>query len=139
MHFLRIAAATAVGAMSLIATAAEPSKSGQPQDPMAAPPQLTYTSAFVNYRRSSDGEASPDKLWRQANADVALDGMEMSAPAGSSTPRGAAVPSSLDKPASGSSMPGHVGHQMTPEHATPAERPGAHQHEPSIQTPGARK
>ena len=41
-----------------------------PADANATVPASGYVSAFKNYRPGADEKASPDELWRAANADL---------------------------------------------------------------------
>ena len=43
---------------------------GNPADADAPVPAPVYVSAFANYRPAADHPASPDQVWRSANAEV---------------------------------------------------------------------
>lgn len=116
MPFSRVATAIAVGAMSLAATAAEPSLKAQPSDPTAQTRPLTFTSAFANSSRAEEPHVSPDKFWRQANANVASEGMGDAMEMGSSVNSSGATPGVAD-PAGGdksvgAALPKQANHQM---------------------------
>jgi hypothetical protein len=145
MPFSRIVTAIAVGAVSFAATAAEPPVRALPSDPTAEVRPLTYASAFATYSRLAESEVSPAKLWREANASVASEGMEgsmdMSTPVGSSisTPS-AGVPINNGKQDAQGTMPIHMGHQMpvqVTKRAAPAS--SAHQHGQSTESKGTGK
>ena len=145
MPFSRIATAIAVGAVSFAVTAAEPPLRALPSDPTAEVRPLTYASVFATYSRLAVSEVSPAKLWREANASVASEGMEgsidMSAPVGSSTSTlGAGTPVDNGKPDAQGTMRTHVGHQMPMQDTKPAvpARP-AHQHGQSTESKGTGK
>lgn len=59
-------------ALASFAVSAQPAASRpDPLDASAAVPPAVYKSVFEGYQRSASAEQpSPDKLWRQANADV---------------------------------------------------------------------
>lgn len=145
MPFLRIATAIAVGAVSFAATAAEPPVRPQPSDPTAEVRPFTYASVFATYSRLTESEVSPDKLWREANINVASEGMEgsmdMSAPVGSSTSTlsaGALV--NNGKPGAQGTVLTHIGHQMPVQDAKPTAPAGqAHHHGQGTESKGAGK
>jgi hypothetical protein len=79
MLFSLIATAFAVGAVSLAATAAEPSIRAQPSDLAPKVSQASYRTTFVTYSGLLGGNERLAKHWRDSNADVAAEGMEGSA------------------------------------------------------------
>ena len=130
MLFSRLFAAIAAGTMSLAATAAEPASKAQPSDPAAATAPLVYTSAFANVPHAAEPQASPDKVWRQANADVGAAGMDgaMEMPA---------TPPGDGKPGAAATAPDHAHHHMPGMTMPPAPSSGAsHQHAPATEPKG---
>lgn len=145
MPFSRIATAIALGAVSFAATAAEPPMRALPSDPTAEIRPVTYASAFATYRRLPESDVSPAKLWQEANASVASEGMEgsmgTSAPVSSppSTPSSGA-PSNNGKQDAEGTMPTHMGHQMPVQDTKPAVTASpAHQHGRSTEPKGTGK
>jgi hypothetical protein len=129
MLYSRLFAAIAAGALSLAAAAAEPSSKALPSDPAAATAPLVYTSAFAGAPHAPEPQASPDKVWRQANANVAAAGMDgaMDMPA---------VPPGDAKPAA-AAAPDHAHHHMPGMTMPPAQSAGAgHQHAPASEPTG---
>lgn len=117
------AAASAVALTSFASIAGESPASLKAADPAAHVPQTTYTSVFSTYRVAQDTTVSPDKVWKEANATVANEGMHGGAHAGH-------TPAAQD-------ASGHAGHAMptqganpgTPSgHGTPAEPAGQASH-----------
>lgn len=130
MLLSRLFAAVAAGAMSLAATAAEPSLKAQPSDPAAATAPLVYTSAFADAPHAAEPQVSPDKFWRQANANVAAAAMDgaMEMPA---------VPPVDGKPGAAATAPDHAHHHMPGMTMPPAQSSGAsHQHAPASEPKG---
>jgi hypothetical protein len=133
MFSKRCIAASAVALTSLASFAAEQPTSLKVADPAAQVEQTTYTSVLSTYKPAADTAVSPDKLWREANAAVASEGMQAGTHSGhTAAPQGAAghadhaMPAAVAKPDphAGHASPGnqqgevsHAGHQM------PAKRP----------------
>lgn len=124
MFSKRFVAASAVAVTSFASIAGEPSASLKAADPAAQVSQTTYTSVLSTYRPAQDTNDSPDKVWRDANATVASEGMHGEA-------HGGQAPMAQD-------ASGHAGHTMP----TQSENPGTHSGhgtpaEPAGQTPHA--
>jgi hypothetical protein len=108
MFSKRFVAASAVAVTSFAAIAGEPPASLKAADPAAQVSQTTYTSVLSTYRPAQDPAVSPDKVWRDANATVAGEGMHGEA-------HGGQAPVAQD-------ASGHAGHAML----TQGANPGAH-------------
>ena len=108
MFSKRFVAASAVAVTSFASIAGEPSASLKAADPAAQVSQTTYTSVLSTYRPAQDTNDSPDKVWRDANATVASEGMHGEA-------HGGQAPMAQD-------ASGHAGHTMP----TQSENPGTH-------------
>jgi hypothetical protein len=135
MFSKRCIAASAVALTSLASFAAEPPTSLKVADPAAQVEQTTYTSVLSTYKPTADTAVSPDKLWRDANAAVASEGMQegahsghTAAPQGAAGHAGHAMPAPVAKPdphaghASPGNPPGdvsHAGHKMPAKGAAP--------------------
>jgi hypothetical protein len=135
MPILRIAAAFAAGAMTLSTSIAAPASKVLPSNPTAATLPIIYTSAFANTSQAEERQPSPDKLWRQSNANVAsteMDGaMDMGSHAGSSDSAPAhSVQSGQGKSGNGAPMSSHRNHDMPAMNMNPEQGIGAtHRHE----------
>ena len=123
MFSKRFVAATAVAVTSFASIAGEPPASLKVADPAAQVSQTTYTSVLSTYRPAQDANVSPDKVWRDANATVAGEGMHGEA-------HGGQVPAAQD-------ADGHAGHAMPAQgetsgahsgHGTPAGSAGQASH-----------
>lgn len=123
MFSKRCIAASAVALTSLASFAAESPTSLKVADPAAQVAQTTYTSVLSTYKPAADTATSPDKLWREANAAVASEGMQDGshsghtvAPQAESAHAGHAMPTSIAKPdphaghASPENPPGEISH-----------------------------
>lgn len=110
MFSKRFVAASAVAVTSFAAIAGEPPASLKAADPAAQVSQTTYTSVLSTYRPAQDTNVSPDKVWRDANATVAGEGMHGEA-------HGGQVPAAQD-------AGGHAGHAMPAQGATPGAHSG---------------
>ena len=133
-------AASAVAMTSFASIAGEPPASLKAADPAAQVSQTTYTSVLSKYRPAQDTSASPDKVWKEANATVANEGMHGGAHAGH-TPaaqddsghvghtmptQGATsgVHAGHGTPAAADGQASHAGHQMPAQAVAPAGRTG---------------
>ena len=123
MFSKRFVAASAVAVTSFVAIAGEPPASLKAADSAAQVSPTTYTSVLSTYRPAQDTAVSPDKVWRDANATVAGEGMHGEA-------HGGQAPAAQD-------TGGHAGHAMPTQganpgahsgHGTPAEPPGQASH-----------
>lgn len=101
MFSKRFVAASAVAVTSFASIAGESAASLKAADPAAQVSQTTYTSVFSTYRPAEDAGVSPDKVWREANATVANEGMHGA--------HGGQAPTAQD-------TSGHAGHTI-PTHA----------------------
>ena len=110
MFSKRFVAASAVAVTSFAAIAGEPPSSLKAADPAAQVSQTTYTSVLSTYRPAQDTNVSPDKVWRDANATVAGEGMHGEA-------HGGQVPAAQY-------AGGHAGHAMPAQGATPGAHSG---------------
>lgn len=121
MFSKKLVAASAVAVTTFASAAGAQSSSQKSVDASVSVPQMTYESAFANYRRAVETTVSPDKLWREANAAVASEGMHGGSHAGHGSP-----------PTSGSaqqSMPVPAGPNPHVGHGAPAKQPGQEAHE----------
>ncbi|MDB5841666.1 MAG: hypothetical protein JWQ23_3618 [Herminiimonas sp.] len=65
---------TAIGVLALLpfaASAQQASRQPNPLDMNATVPVSIYESAFTSYQATADEQASPDKVWRAANDEMA--------------------------------------------------------------------
>lgn len=131
MFSKRFVAASAVVLTSLASVAGEPPSSLKVADPAAQVSQTTYTSVFSTYRPAAETNVSPDKIWREANARVASEGMHGGADAGNTTPSAKPDQHAGHQMAPAAKPDPHAGHQMTP-----AAKPDPHVGNPM--TPAAK-
>lgn len=132
MLFIRISAAFAVGAASLVATAAEPSIRLTVSDPAVQVQPIIYTSSFATYNRFPSDDVSPAKFWKQANATVASEGMgstmDMGAPVTAPPAKSSSTIKSDSATVEKATMPAHMGHQMSNTESKPAAVGGSTHH-----------
>jgi hypothetical protein len=135
MFSKRVVAASAVVLTSLASVAGEPPASLKVADPAAQVTQTTYTSVFSTYKPAAETNVSPDKVWREANARVASEGMhggadgghapvaqEAGAHAGHMMPTPGANPDPRGNQGATAKRAGqvsHEGHQMPAKAAAP--------------------
>lgn len=136
MFSKRFVAASAVAVTSFASIAGEPPVSLKVTDPAAQVSQTTYTSVFSTYRPTQDTNVSPDKVWRDANAMVASEGMHGDAHGGqapaaqdASSHAGHTMPAQGANPGDGTAAKAaghatHAGHQMPAQNAAAAGRTG---------------
>ncbi len=140
MFSKRFVAATAAAVTSLVSFASEPPVSLKVADPAAQVPQTSYTSVLSTYTPVRESNVSPDKVWREANATVASEGMhgeahgaESPAPQDASGHSGHTMPAqgvnpsaspSRATPAAPAGQASHAGHQMPAPTASPATSNG---------------
>jgi hypothetical protein len=140
MFSKRFVAASAVAVTSFAAIAGEPPASLKAADPAAQASQTTYTSVLSTYRPAEDTSVSPDKVWKEANATVANEGMhgdaqgdpaaevqDASGHAGHKMPTQSANPDAHAghrAPAEQASQGAHAGHQMPTQSVAPAAPTG---------------
>lgn len=140
MFSKRFVAASAVAVTSFASIAGEPPASLKAADPAAQVSQTTYTSVLSTYRPAQDTNVSPDKVWKEANATVANEGMhggthsghapaaqDASGHAGHAMPAQRANPgarSSHGTPAEPAGQASHAGHQMPARAVAPAAPTG---------------
>lgn len=133
-------AASTVAMTSFASIAGEPPASLKAADPAAQVSQTTYTSVLSTYRPVQDTNASPDKVWRDANATVASEGMhgeahggqapatqDASGHAGHTMPTQGATSgghAGHGTPAAAGGQASHAGHQMPAQAVAPAGRTG---------------
>ena len=106
------------GSLASVASAAPV----EPADPAAAVPAIRYDSVFNQYRALADEPASPDAVWKSANAAVAGTGHEghsMNMPMSGPTQAPMAKPFEH----AGHSMAEHKSMTMPMEMKTPESRP----------------
>ena len=114
MFSKRFVAASAVAVTSFAAIAGEPPASLKAADPAAQVSQTTYTSAFSTYIPAATDNVSPDKVWKEANATVASEGMHGGAHAGHApTAQGAGSHSGHTMTTQGATSGAHAGHGMS--------------------------
>ena len=106
---------------SSLATLASAAPAG-PADPATAVPAIRYDSVFNQYQALADEPASPDAVWKNANAAVAGTGHEGHAMA---MPMSGSTPAPMDKPAAHAvhSMDQHKAMTMPMEMKMPESRP----------------
>lgn len=123
MFSKRFVAASAVAVTSFASVAGEPPASLKAADPAAQVSQTTYTSAFSTYIPAATDNVSPDKVWKEANATVASEGMHGGAHAGHvPAAQGAGSHSGHTMPTQGATSSAHAGQ------GTPAEPAGQTPH-----------
>jgi hypothetical protein len=110
MFSKRFVAASAVAVTSFATIAGEPPASLKAADPAAQVSQTTYTSVLSTYRPAEDTSVSPDKVWKEANATVANEGMHGDAHG--------------DRAAEVQDASGHAGHTMPTQSANPDAHAG---------------
>lgn len=121
MFSRKLVSAGAVALTAFASAAGAQSSSQKSVDASVSVPQATYESAFANYRRAGETTVSPDKLWRDANAAVASEGMH-----------GGSHASHVSPSTSGSaqqSMPMAAGQNSHSGHGVQAKQPGQGAHE----------
>lgn len=121
MFSKKLVAASAIALTTFASAAGAQSSAQKSVDASVSVPQMTYESAFANYRRAVETTVSPDKLWREANAAVASEGMHGGSHAGHGAPT-----------TSGSaqrSMPMPAGQNPHAGHGAAAKQPGQGAHE----------
>ncbi|UVW27449.1 hypothetical protein [Massilia sp. H6] len=106
MFSKRFMAASAVAITSFASSAGEPPAALAAADPAARVSPTRYTSALSSYMPHKAPAVSPDKVWREANARVAGEGMHGHAHGGHGAPAEPAEPARLANPDP------HAGHQM---------------------------
>lgn len=102
--------ACAVALLAMAATAASAAPA-DPANPSASVPETRYESSFAYYQVAADEPASPDAVWKSANAAVAGTGLEggaMRMPGGGSEQAPVATPGGHE----GHAMGGHTGMAM---------------------------